>query len=177
MTKLNKKFLALLLAVMMVMSLTACGDKAPTEEVAESPVVESAAPEAADAEAPADAEAEAPADADAEAPADTKEETPADAEAVKNLTITVVHGDGTKKEIAVSTEAENLRAALEPEGIIAGDESEFGLFVKTVDGETADDSKQQWWCVTKDGVMTETGVDGVMIADGESYEFTLTTGW
>ncbi len=161
MTKLNKKFLALLLAVMMVMSLTACGDKAPAEKVAESPVVESAAPEAADAEAPAD----------------TKEEAPADAEAVKNLTITVVHGDGTKKEIAVSTEAENLRAALEPEGIIAGDESELGLFVKTVDGETADDSKQQWWCVTKDGVMTETGVDGVMIADGESYEFTLTTGW
>ena len=160
MSKFTKKLFALLLAVMMLMSLAACGAEEPAEAPAEdSAVTESAAPEAAPAEE------------------ESAEEAPADAEAVKNLAITVVHGDGSSKLIEVSTKAENLREALEPEGIIAGDESEYGLFVKTVDGETADDSKQQWWAVSKDGVMTETGVDGVMIADGESYEFTLTTGW
>ena len=47
----------------------------------------------------------------------------------------------------------------------------------TVDGETADESIQQWWCITKGGEMLMTGVDDTMIADGEAYEFTLTTGW
>ena len=31
--------------------------------------------------------------------------------------------------------------------------------------------------VTKGGEMLMTGVDDTMIADGESYEITLTTGW
>ena len=95
----------------------------------------------------------------------------------KTLAIEVVHADGSKKELTVHTDAENLRAALESEGLIAGEESEYGLFVKTVDGETADDSKQQWWAVSKDGQMLDTGVDTTMISDGEHYEFTLTTGW
>lgn len=98
-------------------------------------------------------------------------------EGAKTINVTVVHGDESQKDFTYNTDAETLREALEPEGLIAGDESEFGLFVKTVDGETADDSLQQWWCVTKGGEMTETGVDGIMIADGDSYEFTLTTGW
>lgn len=95
----------------------------------------------------------------------------------KELVVLVVHGDGTQNSIKVTTDAENLRAALEPEGIIAGDESEYGLFVKTVDGETVDEAAQQWWCVTKGGAEVTTGVDSTMIADGEQYEFTLTTGW
>ena len=61
--------------------------------------------------------------------------------------------------------------------LIAGDESEYGLFVKTVDGETADDANQEWWCFTKGGEMLMTGVDDTMIADGEQYEATLTVGW
>lgn len=95
----------------------------------------------------------------------------------KKLVVTVVHGDGSSKEFKLATDAENLRGALEEQQLIAGDESDYGLFVKTVDGETADDSVQQWWCFTKGGEMLMTGVDDTMIADGESYEITLTTGW
>ena len=88
-----------------------------------------------------------------------------------------MHGDGSSKDFPLATDAENLRGALEERQLIAGDESEYGLFVKTVDGETADDAVQQWWCFTKDGEMLMTGVDDTMIADGEHYEITLTTGW
>lgn len=95
----------------------------------------------------------------------------------KNITVTVVHGDESSKSFAINTSAENLRAACEEQSLIAGDESEYGLYVKTVDGETADESIQQWWCITKGGEMLMTGVDDTMIADGEAYEFTLTTGW
>ncbi len=102
---------------------------------------------------------------------------PAAQEGGKQLAVTVVHGDGSSREFALSTDAENLRGALEERELIAGDESEYGLFVKTVDGETADDAAQQWWCFTKGGEMLMTGVDDTPIADGERYEITLSTGW
>lgn len=93
------------------------------------------------------------------------------------IVVEVKHGDETTREFTISTEALNLRAALEQENLIAGDESEYGLFVKTVDGETADDSQQQWWCFTRGGEMLMTGVDDTEIADGDHYEIVLTTGW
>ena len=102
---------------------------------------------------------------------------PAAQEGAKKLVVTVVHGDGTSRDFPIATDAETLRAALEEQKLIEGEESEYGLFVKTVDGETADDAQQQWWCFTKGGEMLMTGVDDTMIADGESYEITLTTGW
>ena len=95
----------------------------------------------------------------------------------KLITVQVVHGDGSSKEFTIETDAENLRSALEQENLVQGDDGEYGLFVKTVDGETADDSLQQWWCFTKGGESLMTGVDDTMIADGEQYEITLTTGW
>ncbi len=95
----------------------------------------------------------------------------------KNIVLEVVHKDGGSKEFPIRTDAETLRAALEQEGLISGSDSEYGLMVDTVDGEKADWSvDQSWWCLTKDGVMTETGVDGIMIADGDHYEFTYTVG-
>ena len=95
----------------------------------------------------------------------------------KLLSISIVHGDGSEKKLTISTDSENLRGALEQEGLISGSESQYGLFVTTVDGEAADDSQQQWWCFTKGGETMTTGVDDTMIADGESYEIVLTTGY
>lgn len=95
----------------------------------------------------------------------------------KALEVTVVHGDESSKDFSFSTDADNLRTALEEQKLIEGTESEYGLFVTTVDGETADDAQQQWWCFSKDGEDLMTGVDDTMIADGEHYEITLKTGW
>ena len=95
----------------------------------------------------------------------------------KTITVEVVHKDESRKEFKITTSAENLRGALDQENLVQGSESEYGLFIETVDGETADSANQEWWAVTKDGTMTETGVEGVMIADGEHYELTLTVGW
>jgi len=91
----------------------------------------------------------------------------------KEISFTVVHGDGSEKQFTIRTDSENLRGALEPEGLISGEEGPYGLFVTVVDGETADDSQHQWWCFTKGGEDLFTGVDDTMIADGESYEATL----
>lgn len=93
----------------------------------------------------------------------------------KNIVFQVTHSDGSVKEFAISTDSENLRGALEQEGLISGEEGAYGLFVTSIDGEEADDSLNQWWCFTQDGVMLNTGVDDTMISDGDHYEAAIDT--
>ena len=63
------------------------------------------------------------------------------------------------------------------DGLLAGEDSAYGLMVFTVDGETADwDRDQSWWCLTKGGEWLDTGVDDTLIEDGDHYEFTYTIG-
>ncbi len=95
----------------------------------------------------------------------------------KTITLQVVHKDGTAKDFTIKTEAKTLREALEQENLIAGEEAQYGLFVKTVDGETADEGNQEWWCLTKGGEMWNSGVDSTEIADGDAFELTLTVGY
>ena len=101
----------------------------------------------------------------------------------KTITVSVFDTVGSTEAsntATITTDEEYLRGALEQEdsGIsISGSESEYGLFVTTVDGVTADDSKQQWWCFTKGGEMLNTGVDSTPIADGDTFEITLTEGY
>ena len=94
----------------------------------------------------------------------------------KTIRVSVVT-DASTADFVIETDAEFLRGALEQEGLVEGSESEYGLYVITVDGVTADESQQQWWCFTRNGEMLETGVDTTPIADGEQYEITLITGW
>lgn len=95
----------------------------------------------------------------------------------KTVTVTVVHGDGSSKDFTVKTEKEMLGEALTDEKLVDGEDGPYGLFVKTVDGETADDANQEWWCLTKGGESVETGVDSTPVEDGAAYELTLMTGW
>ena len=95
----------------------------------------------------------------------------------KTVTVEVIHGDGTENAFVIQTDAETLRAALDQENLIDGTESEYGIYILTVDGETADEDAQQWWSITQDGEMTMYGADDLMIADGDRYELTLVTGW
>lgn len=94
-------------------------------------------------------------------------------------TITVdIEAPGLQRSLTIETDAAFLRGALEQEGLIAGEESAFGLYVKTVDGVTADEALQQWWCFTKNGgEELTTGVDQTPVEDGATYEITLRTGW
>ena len=72
----------------------------------------------------------------------------------------------------IHTDAEYLRAALEDSGLIAGDESEFGMYVKTVNGMSADyEADGYYWSLYVDGEYATTGVDTTPVADGGSYAF------
>ena len=61
------------------------------------------------------------------------------------ITINVDHLNGDDTTFTIRTDEEYLRGALAQEDLIEGTESEYGLYVLTVDGETADESEQQWW--------------------------------
>lgn len=94
----------------------------------------------------------------------------------KTITVEIKY-DEVDKEVKITTDAETLADALREQNLIEGSESEWGLFITGVDGRTADDAKQEWWSITKNGEMTPTGADTTLIADGEHYELTLITGY
>lgn len=96
-------------------------------------------------------------------------------EGSKTVDVYVTAADKSIK-LTVKTDEENLGAALLALGIVDGDMGDFGLYVKVVNGMTADyDVDASWWGFNKvlsDGTRETmmTGVDGVTIADGEAYE-------
>ena len=96
---------------------------------------------------------------------------------VKELTVTVEHLNGENRTLTLRTDAEYLRDALEEIDLIGGTEDQYGLYLLTVDGETADESKQQWWGYTVNGEFALYGVDDQPIADGDVIVLTLTEGW
>lgn len=97
-------------------------------------------------------------------------------EGEKTVEVAVKAGD---KDITVTvhTDAENLGAALTENSLVEGDQSEYGLYIKVVNGIKADyDTDGAYWAISKDGELTPTGADSTAIADGEHYELAYTKG-
>ncbi len=82
-----------------------------------------------------------------------------------------------RKKSSLITQTGNLGEVLQDNELIAGEESDYGLYILTVDGETADEAKQQWWCITKAGEMVNNSADSTPIQDKEQYELTLKEGY
>lgn len=102
---------------------------------------------------------------------------PKTTQGAKKVIVEIVIPNEKNKEFTLQTDEEYLRKPLEDAKIIKGTESEFGLFIKEVNGLQADDSKQEWWCVTKNNEPVNTGVDTTPINDGDHFELTLKTGY
>lgn len=84
----------------------------------------------------------------------------------------VVDGDGKETHFEIHTDCTVVGDALLELELIAGDESEFGLYVKTVNGITADyDVDGSYWALYIDGEYAMTGVDATDIAEGVTYTF------
>lgn len=94
-----------------------------------------------------------------------------------DLTVTVVHQDGSSKPFALHTKKQFLGDALVEGKVVVDNQSTYGLYILTADGETADEAKEEWWCITKGGQATMLGAGEQPIAAGEQYELTLTTGY
>ncbi|MBQ4506029.1 MAG: DUF4430 domain-containing protein [Firmicutes bacterium] len=95
----------------------------------------------------------------------------------KAVTVEVHHLEGGDKSFKLRTDAEFLRQLLEENDLASGSETQYGLWIQTVDGETADDSKQQWWGISVNGQFAEYGADSQPVADGDVFELTLNEGY
>ena len=84
----------------------------------------------------------------------------------------VVDADGKETEFTVKTDADTVGKALLDANLIAGEDSEYGLYVKTVNGITADyDTDGSYWAFYINGEYAMTGVDSTEIEDGATYTF------
>lgn len=88
--------------------------------------------------------------------------------------LTVVDQDGNETDFQILTDKETVGEALLDVDLIAGDESEYGLYVKTVNGVTADyDKDKTYWAFYVNGEYANTGVDSTPVEDGAVYSFRI----
>lgn len=86
------------------------------------------------------------------------------------FTFIVTNGDGVSKTYSVKTDETTVGAALLKLELISGEKGAYGLYVKTVDGITADyDADGTYWSFYIDGEYALTGVDSTEIAAGSEY--------
>lgn len=94
----------------------------------------------------------------------------------KTITVEVTHKDGTQKTFTYHTDEEYLAPVLEKEGLVQGEQSQYGLTIHTVDGETDNWAAGEYWLYYKGGEMVNTGVSQTPIADGDVFQFEYSAG-
>lgn len=142
-----KKVLSIILALIIMISavflLTSCGDAKTTNGNAVSDVSTSASAESIKV-----------------------------GEGATSFEFKVVHTDGSEKKYLVSTDKTTVGDALYECGLIDGEESTYGLYVKIVDGKTLDyDKDGKYWAFYVDGEMSPVGVDMAEIEPDKTYSF------
>ena len=90
----------------------------------------------------------------------------------KTFVFQVIDGEGVEIAVTVCTDQDTVGAALEEWSIIAGEDSDFGLYVKTINNITADyDTDGSYWAFYIDGEYAQTGVDSTEINEDAVYTF------
>ena len=88
------------------------------------------------------------------------------------ITVIVVDVDGNETNFVVNTDKETVGDALLEQNLIEGEDGDYGLYVKTVNGITADyDTDQTYWAFYVNGEYSNTGVDSTPVNEGDTYEF------
>lgn len=123
------------------------------------------------ASSPAPAATQGQGDA-AQAPSGTFEDGATLGEGATQFTFTVVDADGNETTATVNTDAKTLGEALLDLGVIAGDDGDYGLYVKTVNGQTLDyDKDGAYWALYVGDQYATTGVDSTELEPGATYSF------
>ena len=176
-----RSLVCLLLAVLLAAAvLTGCTQQKPAGASTEAPQQSTEArPDATPAATGAPASTEAPATTEA-APAETKTaaaEPQELGEGEKLFYFNVSFSDGETASYAIHTDAETVGEALVSLNLIAGEESQYGLYVKTVGEETLDyDTDHMFWAFYENGEFAAAGVDSTPVTDGATYAFAATEG-
>lgn len=98
-------------------------------------------------------------------------------EGAKTFPLEITDKDGNTVHVTINTDEETVGAALLALNLVEGEDSDFGLYVKTVNGITADyDVDGTYWAFYINGEYAMTGVDQTTIVDGETYTLIVEAG-
>lgn len=173
--KISSFILYMMLIVAMAFTATGCNGDATKEE-----------PSKAGAEANVQTEVEANDETESKANDETEpevsDETESEASDQTEATVlgegdtvfyvSVTDKEGTETDFEIHTDKETVGEALLDLELIDGEEGEYGLYVKTVNGITADyDKDGVYWAFYINGEYASTGVDATPITEGEQYSF------
>ena len=87
----------------------------------------------------------------------------------------IVDAEGYAITFTIHTDEGTVGAALLSLGLIAGEDGQYGLYVKTVNGMLADwDVDQTYWSFYENGEYAMSGVDTTVITEGYTYSFVRT---
>ena len=93
-------------------------------------------------------------------------------EGATQFAFTVIDKDGIETAFEIHTDKEIVGEALLELELIAGEDGEYGLYVKAVNGITADyDVDQTYWAFYVNGEYASSGVDTTPIEEGMTYTF------
>ena len=88
----------------------------------------------------------------------------------RQFTLSVIDAAGNASAFAVRTDEETVGAALLKLGIVEGEDGPYGLYIKTVNGITADfDRDGTYWAFYENGEYAMAGADMTAITDGADY--------
>ena len=80
--------------------------------------------------------------------------------------------DGNSTHYMIKTDKETVGEALLENGLIAGEDGQYGLYVKTVNGITLDyDKDGKYWAFYEENAYANQGVDQTPITEGRVYTF------
>ena len=89
-----------------------------------------------------------------------------------SFTVVTTDLNGKETTHTIKTDAATVGEALIEEGLIAGEPSDYGLYVTTVNGITLDwDKDGKYWAFYINGEYAQTGVDTTNVEAGAVYTF------
>lgn len=143
-TRILSVVISLVLIVAMALSLTACKNNPTDVSSVESPM----------------------------SGASSKEEIQKVGQGTTEFAFRVTDKDGKSTDFIVCTDKKTVGEALLDAKLIEGEEGQYGLYVKKVNGIVADyDIDQTYWAFAIDGEYAMAGVDQTNIESGKTYEF------
>lgn len=93
----------------------------------------------------------------------------------KEITVEVIHADQSSKSFTYRTDAEYLGEVLLAEGLVQGEDSQYGLYILTVDGEDAIfEEDGAYWALMCSGEYASTGASSTPIYDGDAFQLVYT---
>lgn len=182
-------FLCIVLIVAMALSASGCngssengGDKASSGQEQTEEDAQNEDQKNTEADAQSDSKEETGTDAQSDNPEKTEADAQSDSqtgtegnvlgEGDTKFDFTVVDQDGEETLFEIHTDKEIVGEALQDVGLIEGEEGEYGLYVKTVNGITADyDKDGVYWAFYVNDEYAAEGVDSTKITEGDTYAF------